>query len=84
MLAKSKSPFSRWTVKRLNFEIEFQKRWIKVNHKTIAIARREILALQREVKARRDSKRVRTWKKKMNGLLKKTLQKKERKVINGH
>lgn len=68
--------FPHWSVKRLKFEVEYQKRVIVDLQKAISQSRRDIIALKKEIKARRDSKRVRTWKKKMNGLLKKTLQKK--------
>jgi len=74
---KSKRLFSSWSVKRLKLEIEVQKRWIVELQKVIIISRRDILALKQEIKLKRDSKRVRTWKKKMNGLLKKTLQQKK-------
>ena len=69
-------PYSSWGLKRLNFEVEYQKRWIQELQQTISTSRKDILALKKEIKLKRDSKRVRTWKKKMNGLLKKTLQKK--------
>ena len=70
--------FSIWSLKRLKFEVEYQKRIIIDLQKAISQSRRDILTLKKEIKARRDSKRVKAWKKKMNGLLKKTLQQKKK------